>query len=368
MGEYLLMNKDKKLVLFKIETDSAGLEKAVMLEQYVDDYLLPPAFVDIDTWLERRNYAKHKEHLVKWLKNWGMDSLTGFIGVTHCLGLNDTLWVKPEESSLVWRQVSLYTNDFDDVTSKTAFDKGLQGLKLSTTSPEFTSEGSFEKCWIRDKDDIFLYKKGSSGFANAGLEMYSEYYASGIAKVICDHSVDYDLVSFKGSIVSKCKMFTNESVGFVPVYRYLDVNRNYTISDMLAFFAEKGFEEQFRQMIVLDSIIMNEDRHMGNMGFLVDNDTFKIVDFCPVFDHNLSLLSRAMSGDLHIGSEYIESRIHALGGRFDVVGKSVCTNSIREVLRSMLEISLVRHEKYNLPEERLHFLDELLRSNIRAII
>ena len=43
-------------------------------------------------------------------------------------------------------------NETTVIISKTAFEKGLHGLKLSTTSPEFTSEGSFEKCWIREKE------------------------------------------------------------------------------------------------------------------------------------------------------------------------------------------------------------------------
>ena len=91
-------------------------------------------------------------------------------------------------------QVSLYTNDFTDVVAKTAFSNGLQGLKLSSTSPEFTSEGSFAKCWIRYKmGRIQLYKKGSEGFANAGLEPYSEYYASQLSDLICRSVLGYDI-------------------------------------------------------------------------------------------------------------------------------------------------------------------------------
>lgn len=38
------------------------------------------------------------------------------------------------------------------------------------------------KSWRRIKNNIFLYKSGTEGFANSGLEPYSEYYASQIAK------------------------------------------------------------------------------------------------------------------------------------------------------------------------------------------
>lgn len=33
------------------------------------------------------------------------------------------------------------------------------------------------KSWRRIKNNILLYKSGTEGFANSGLEPYSEYYA-----------------------------------------------------------------------------------------------------------------------------------------------------------------------------------------------
>ena len=109
-------------------------------------------------WLEHRNYAKHKDHLKKWLKEWGMDTISGFLDISHALSLNDTLWIKRSDSNLCWKNINLYDNDFDDITAKTAFETGLNGLELSDTSPEFTMEGSFPKCWIKKDNSIYLYK------------------------------------------------------------------------------------------------------------------------------------------------------------------------------------------------------------------
>lgn len=49
------------------------------------------------------------------------------------------------------------------------------------------------KSWRRRKNNILLYKSGTEGFANSGLEPYSEYYASQIAKTMDLHYVDYGL-------------------------------------------------------------------------------------------------------------------------------------------------------------------------------
>lgn len=119
MEMYLLMNKNEKLLSFSIDT-LLGSEEITEKERFSS--FLPTGFVDIATWIDKRDYAKHKEHFQAWLKDWGIDSVSGFIDITHCLGLNDCLWVKPEGSLLNWEDVNLYINEFTDVASRTAFD------------------------------------------------------------------------------------------------------------------------------------------------------------------------------------------------------------------------------------------------------
>ena len=369
MAEYYLMNKEKKLMLFSVIHDDVLDEyRCEEVERYAEREEFPPTFTRIGAWIDKRNYAKHKEHLKEWLKEWQLDNISGFIEMTHALSLNDTLWVRGADSDLQWEKVNLYQNDFTDVVSKTAFEKGLHGLKLSTTSPEFTSEGSFEKCWVKEADGIFLYKKSSSGFANAGKEAYSEYYATQYAKAICRDAVGYDLVKFKGSLVSRCRMFTSEKEGFVPIYKYLDTNDRYTFHDLVRFLEPYGFEEDFRDMIVLDSVIMNPDRHYGNFGFMVNNETFEILRFAPVFDHNMAMLARAMKEDLKPDSPYIMEMGHKIGPDFIPAGRAFASDRVKGILRELRDAPLKLHEKYNLPKERTDFLERQGRRQIDGIL
>ncbi len=329
----------------------------------------PPLFTSIAAWLDSRNYAKHKEHLKQWIKEWQLDNIQGFIDMTHALSLNDSLWVRPADSDLTWERMNLYDNEFTDVVSKTAFEKRLKGLKLSTTSPEFTSEGSFEKCWVREDDSVYLYKKSSSGFANAGKEAYSEYYATQYSSAICRSYVGYDLVKFKGSLVSRCKMFTSENEGFVPIYKYLDGNEKYEFEDIDKFLEPYGFSEDFRDMIVLDAVIMNPDRHFGNFGFIVDNETFKPLGFAPVFDHNMSMLARAMASDMQeIDSPYIQEMGHKIGNDFIPPAVYFATDRVKEILWKLKDEPLKLHEKYNLEPERTDFLEKTGSSSDREDI
>lgn len=364
MKMYLLMNKNEKLLSFSIDT-LLGSEEITEKERFSS--FLPTGFVDIATWIDKRDYAKHKEHFQAWLKDWGIDSVSGFIDITHCLGLNDCLWVKPEGSLLNWEDVNLYNNEFTDVASRTAFDTGLFGLQLSSTSPEFTAEGSFPKFWKRENNRIFLYKAGASGAANVGLEPYSEYISSHIASQISDHNtVLYDLIKYKNKTCSKCAMFTNEDIGFIPFYKYVDANKHYTISNVISICRDMGYERKVAEMFFIDSIVFNQDRHLGNFGFLVDNESFEVIDFAPLFDFNISMLCNAMEVDLNDPNRYFdEYRVgHKLGGTFEEVGIGL-RNKYGFSLSGSLEFPI--HFLYNMDSDRLDKIQSILESNANKI-
>ena len=54
-----------------------------------------------------------------------------------------------------------------------------------------------------------------------------------------------------------------------------------SVKEILEKFEQHGCEDDFRRMIVLDALILNTDRHMGNYGFMVDNDTMQIKRMAP---------------------------------------------------------------------------------------
>lgn len=363
---YDFMNRDEKLLECVAREGLAGEE---FREVQSFSKTRPIGFSDIHTWIEQRDYAKHKEHLKKWLHSWRMDTLTGFVDVTHCLGLNDTFWVKLSDSDLSWETVNLYRNPFMDVAQHTAFDTGLHGLQLSSTSPEFTAEGSYAKCWIRQDNTIRLYKQGAAGAVNVGLEPYAEHMASAIGHTLFgDKVLSYDLAMFKGRLCSVCELFTSEEKGFVPFYRFLSPGKIYTLENILDICRELGFEEEFRRMILLDSIVFNQDRHTGNFGFLVDNETQKIEAFAPLFDFNVSMLCNAMPDDLRHFEQYEKEFMvgHKMGGTFAEVGHKILTPELAVMLPGHIE--LPRHPRYTMSEERMELLQKVFDANYEAVL
>lgn len=112
--------------------------------------------------------------------------------------------------------------------------------------------------------------------------------ASGVAcRMQGVRTVEYGLAKFEGSLCSTCGLFTDEVSGFVPAYKIFLRN---CIADALALCRDMGFEREFADMVVLDAVTFNQDWHLGNFGFLVNNDTFEIKSFAPLFDFNMAML------------------------------------------------------------------------------
>lgn len=366
--KYLLMNKDKTLVSFETVVEYGV--PVVRNEQFLAAPV-PLGYTDIGTWIENRNYAKHKEHMKAWLKEWGIDTIDGFLQITHALGLNDTFWVKPQDSELTWAKVNLYHNEFTDVSCQTAFETGLFGLQLSTTTPEFTTEGTFPKCWIRDREGIHILKQGLSGASNVGLEPYCEYISSNVSYEIGKNLLavtKYDLQQYKGKLCSKCDLFTSEDIGFIPFGKTVDPKKSYTIPSLVEYFENHTpFGKEFRSMILLDSIVFNHDRHLNNFGFLFDNESMEIKGFAPLFDYNFSFLCSLTVEDL---KNYRESMVkydigHKLGGSFDVVGREIMTPEMKAELPQHVDIPI--HDRYNMDSERLALMEDIFQENYRNI-
>ena len=377
---YYLMNKNIKLLEFKVYDTPYGelIEEINSLSN-----LRPIGFTNINDWVINRNYAKHKEHLKKWLKEWEIETSRGFIDLTHCLSINDCLWVKSKDSDLVWENVNLYNNEFSDVTKMTAFDTGLFGLQLSTThitSPEFTSEGSAPKFWQNENDDIYLYKPQLSGASNFGLEANSEFISSYIINQISNvNNTVYDITRVNNKICSKCRLFTDENYGYIPFYKsfnYFNISENVpeniTTKDVLDICKEIGYEEESKKMYLIDSLIFNQDRHLGNFGFIFDNNTFEIIDFAPLYDYNISFLCNALDKDissLNAFFQYEDEYMlgHKLGGKFSEVGRAVIDNKLNDLIPSTLIIPKHPNSTLNLDDHRIECIIKILENNAKSI-
>lgn len=121
-------------------------------------------------------------------------------------------------------------------------------------------------------------------------------------------------------------------------------------------------------MLVFDAIILNEDRHFGNFGVLVDNHTNKIVAMAPIFDNGLSLLCYGMKDDFENIENYAKTRKPATYQDFIEYVKPLITKRQRDKLRRLLEFEFDRKSTYKLPNDRLKKLEELIGSRAKELL
>ena len=363
---YILMNKNQEVGQFTLIHGAMGDTYQFI---HSTDAPLPIGFQYIESWLENRKASKHNSHLRKIMKECGCDTAEGFIKVTHAASINDTFWVKSGNENVSWEQISFYRNPFDETVSRLAFEGlGLYGAKFSATAPELSTEGSFRKCWIREPNgDIFLYKRGSSGARNAGLEPYCEVLAAELAQhILGADAVPYELVHLHGELASKCPLFTNEEYGYVPSSRF-DINHS-SPNALIKFYENLGSEDMFRKMIVLDSLTFNVDRHAGNHGVLVNNDTQIPIRMAPIFDFNMAMLPYIEKEDmLHIGNK-LEEYGPRIGDDFTRIGQIAMTPQIRASLISLKGFTFDFRGDETFTLDRIKFLEMLVNKQIEALL
>lgn len=361
---YTLMNKDREILRFTTSrTEYGGVR--VSESRVLQTDLLPPEYNgDIVRFVEKRKAPKHRKYVQGILKQLGAENLEGFIRVSSGASLTDTFWIRNDEEPKTWDQVSLYRNDFDENIARIAFEGG--SASISSTTPELSVDGNYAKCWIREEGELYLLKRGSETY---GREIFAEYYASQLAEAFCTDSVKYDLVSHHDHLATKCGIFTSEKTGFSQMMYHVENPYSVTPQEALSVVAKYGGEDNFRRMMILDALILNIDRHLGNFGLLVDNDSLQIMGMAPVFDNNRSMLFNL--NDEQFMSEDMDALIDVyprLVGEFNLIANDMLTNSIKADLLNLQDFSFNKSGLADWPNERLEKYERFICRQIDKIL
>lgn len=367
--QYSIMNFDDELAVFDLVRGQFS-ELRVCNIQVKSPILFSLVGNNVETWLQNRK-PYHKRHEIgKLLSLLGIKDLEGYFNTTYGLTLNDALWIRPEsQSKLKWRTINLYNNPFNKYISHFAFEGS--GAVSGSTSPEFGTDGMLPKCWKRVNNTIYLYKGGSVGAVNAGREPFSEDYASQVLTALgIDERlwVKYNCIDYHNKKVSRCKLFTSERFGFKSQEKVF-----YTklFEDLFTEQMKSPFAEFIKLMYVLDALILNEDRHLSNYGYMVDNLSGKIVGFAPIFDNGLGCIPyfySKESGDalLREVGKYADTRLASSGASFELVAKACLTPDLRHRLANLksFKLNVVNGDS----PDRVRCIDYMIQRQIRKIL
>ena len=376
---YYLKIFDKDLISFEMN-NSLGLEikNIKIIEQNKSIYPIGLQKEineeSIIRFIKSRIIPKNRAFVNQILEtmNLNINNTKGIVDVCKGLSLTDSYWIV-EDRDLKFADYNLFDNDFSEILSLIAFTGYSSKIKDLISSPEFTTNGTLPKAWRKIDGEIYLYKGSTESwkFLNTGFEPYSEYYASQLLDEMNINHVEYDLKKWKNMICSTCKIFTSKEKSYVQAG---DVVSSGGINSVFEYIKNKGYEEQFCNMILFDALTSNMDRHFGNFGFIRNNITGEIVDFAPIFDNGESLLCKAdpnIFTDKNKFEEYIDSEASTIsyyGTPYNNLVENYCNMTQVPILRKLLTFEFKKHKEYNVSDERLKCLSYMIQKRAREYL
>lgn len=326
----------------------------------------------LEEWLLHRTPPLKRRGISDMLRHLGFfeddpDWKRNLVTFSRGLSLNDVHWVVKDDSSEKWATANLYDNPFSTAVASMAFtgDKRTS-VRDASTSPEYSTNGNLRKCWRRLNGQVLLYK--GSGYDDGGFfehrnavgyEPLSEYYAAQIAAAMKLPHVPYDLAQFKHRLCSTCPLFTSDKTGFLAA-RYV-LNREQAREDVC-----------FADIFFFDAVIFNTDRHLGNFGFLVDNDINEFAGLAPIFDNGYSLFSQAISENTQDNEfkdlrKFLARKEPKLYDRWlDIPGG--VTDAMVDRLVGLGKFEFNPHPDFVMPDNRLDVIQYFLQNRIAKII
>ena len=268
------------------------MSKDRIAAQFIDgnyitvDESLEPLFLrrskDFYGWLKERSIDSHRTNsrLLKRMLRLSDKTDEEVVLNVHAVTVTDTYWVKPTDSDLSYDDVRFKDNIFDMVALK----GDSSGFDLPrTATPELTNIGSFEKCWKRYGNRWYMLKRGNIN------EMFSEVFISKLGALLGYNMAEYTYSKEFDAV--KTRDFTDGKVNFEDAYGIVgnaeeDFMKNYTAFREISEEAARDYAN----MLYLDALCMNFDRHIHNYGILRDADSGKILGLAPNFDNNNALL------------------------------------------------------------------------------
>lgn len=216
--------------------------------------------------------------------------------LTRCYGLSlsDQYWIKPRGQELKWENVNFFDNDFSEDIGDVLLGKATDKNNFDFHSPDNTSDGCLKKRWKIIDGKRCLLKAGSTPFMQ---QPFNEVIASIIMDRLNIPHVPYTLLfDDKGNPYSVCEDFIDKDTELVSAWKVMTITKRDNNTSVYRHYINcckelgiDNIEHAIDQMIVLDYIITNEDRHQNNFGLVRNANTLEWLKVAPIFDSGTSL-------------------------------------------------------------------------------
>ena len=372
-NEYEIRHFDTPVLGFWTDVDEYGSPEVGIVEPLQSGALLPLGLEPTDgglwKWLSTRALPFNRlyaDHLCLMMGIRPGD-VQHILSVSFGLSLNDCYWVVPQGFEGMFADYNLFSNPFSEVLSAVAYTGHLDlgSSPLGGLTPELTTGGTLRKAWRIIEGQRLLYKGSTPGWEPG--EWLSECLASQVATHLGLDAVAYAPDIWENVPCSVCKCFCTQEVSYTPLAVAAADNR---FAGALSYAESLGPQsfEAFADMWVFDALICNTDRHLTNVGVLLDARTNQPLKLAPVFDSGRSLFPNVATGQLADAPMLAQLQRPAVGGNsFEQAASRVMGDRQLQWLAHMEEFEFDTQglgEKFS---ARLHALEAFLRERAHEL-
>ena len=294
--QYTLMQKNHRVMDLTISQDCTQI---MHIGEIYDLCRIPvglrvPLRQSVNDWWHHRAIPASRSGLPQALRKLHLHAPEELMIQSYGLSLSDQYWVKPVDEEMTWEQVNFFDNDFSEDVGNILLGGTPSENPISLLTPDGSTNGWLKKKWHIEGGKRFLLKGGS--------DFWSEPFNEVIASMIADrlgiaHAVYR--IAYAGkhhAPMSVCEDFITrdtelvEASGIARTLKMFDGESKY---DHFCRCCEAlhlpDYQNSLDEMLVLDFLIANQDRHKGNFGAIRDAKTLEYLGMAPLFDCGTSL-------------------------------------------------------------------------------
>lgn len=296
---YTLMHKETPVA--EIRLDDATCAISAIGQVYAEKHVpvgVPVKKGKIDRaalndWWRGRAIPASRHRIKEALLELNLSSTQKLLDKSYGLSLSDQYWICPSDSNLQWAAVNFFDHSFSEDIGNILFGKGSSDDQISMMSPDNTSDGWLQKKWTIISGKRCLIKGGSGATQQ---EPYNEVIASKIMKRLGIPHVPYSLMIQEDYPYSICENFITPQTELITAWYIMhSFPRPNHVSNYQHYLTcckklgIPGIVTAIDQMIVLDYLIANEDRHQNNFGVIRNAETLEWTGPAPIYDSSSSL-------------------------------------------------------------------------------
>ena len=256
----------------------------------------------LNDWWFSRCIPASRSGLREALEIMGVYSTRMLLEKSFGLSLSDQYWINKHEKPLYWDRINFFENEFSEDVGNALFEQVPEAQKeLDLISPDNTSDGWLKKRWLIIDGKRMLLKGESNPY---NQEPLNEVLATKIMQKLNIPCAVYSLTTVKDKPMSLCEDFITPDTELISAYNImLSQAKKFNLNiehikdvDFYEYFIKCSDElkipnakESIDQMLVIDFIMANKDRHFNNFGAVRNANTLEWIGLSPIFDTGTSL-------------------------------------------------------------------------------